>query len=1152
MRIYLLGELRVYAGEERIALPTKPIKALFAYLVTHRERGYPPEMLAGTFWGEASEERARASLNNALSALRRALSGSIVVEYGNLRFNSKIECWLDVAEFEERLRESRGLKRPEERLGPLRRAVELYRGDFLEGFYDDWAIVEQERLRELYLQALRELVGCHRALKEYSRAIECCRKILALSPLREEIHRELMYLHYTLGDRNAALLQYQECYKVLKEELKVKPLPETKALYEEIREQAELAGLELISDRLARAKLLLARYPELRAPFIGRAEELARLVATWERAKAGQGSLLLIAGEAGAGKTRLVREFLGLISREEPSVLIGNCYRPGTGPGLPYQPLREALRDYLPRVDPARLKRVRSSWLEEVAKLVPELSDLARVPVPERLPVPLQPEEQWRLTIALTQSLIALAEATQPEPRPLLLVLDDLHQADESTIQYLDYLAHHLPRERILLLGTYRTEEVPRPLEELIAQLQPRGLLEQVSLGRLSQEEAASLIRQMLNLSGEEEFIEKVYLETGGNPLFIIELMKSLIEGGALSIEEGQWRIPSAGAIEAHIPPTIRELVSVRLRRLSHQRRELLGLAAVSGQELDLEVLARVDGLKESELAEAIEELTDAHFLEEREGSYRFSHELVRQAVYDSLGPLKRRRLHLQLGEALELAAPHRVEELGHHFYQGQRWERAFAYLMEAAGRAERTYALGEALSYLDMAGEALHRLRPQGRGERVQLLAREFELLQRRARICGTLGRRKEQEAGIRRLFSLAEELGDEAKLAEAQHQHVELLLSQGEFQEARIEAEKELAIRIKLGDKRGEALCLRCLTAVCTHIADYPSALEHCKRSMEVFRELGDSRGEAAALGDSGLIYWYLGQYEQAGAALERAHTLSGEAGDRQAQGRLLNNLGAFRWRLGDYTRALEAFTSASQLAQEAGDRRGELNALGNIAALWASLGRYEEAKDLQEQALSGRREIRDRRGEALSLYNLGIVERSLGRPTRAIRYLNDSLEICCATDDRRREAVARNELGFTYLSIGRTEEALEQLRQAKAINSRLNDSVVEVENLAYCSLAHLFRGEAETALECSARAVALLEAGVIPEAPQLVYFAHSKALAARGVKAAAASYLEKAAAEVHKRADNLKDSRLRESFLNSGVNREIVLATEGGSAN
>jgi len=260
LKIHLLGEFRVYRGEERIELPTKPIKSLLAYLLTHRERGFPPEMLAGTFWGEYSEEKARGSLNNALSVLRRTLpEESIIAEYGAVRFNPEIDFWLDVAEFERELVEGRRAKRPQDKLDHLQRAVELYRGDFMEGFYDDWLLLEQERLRELYLEALKELAQCHKALKEYDRAIRCCKLILGRSPLREEVHRELMYLHYISGDRTAALLQYERCCQLLEEELGVEPLPETRALYEEIRRQAEVAGLELISDRPRRARLLLTR-----------------------------------------------------------------------------------------------------------------------------------------------------------------------------------------------------------------------------------------------------------------------------------------------------------------------------------------------------------------------------------------------------------------------------------------------------------------------------------------------------------------------------------------------------------------------------------------------------------------------------------------------------------------------------------------------------------------------------------------------------------------------------------------------------------------------------------------------------------------------------------------------------------------------------
>lgn len=354
--------------------------------------------------------------------------------------------------------------------------------------------------------------------------------------------------------------------------------------------------------------------------------------------------------------------------------MIGNCYRPSAG--LPYQPLIEALRDHLPQVNLDRLKQVKPLWLAEVAKLVPELGDLLESKLQENLPF--QPEEeQLRLFIALMEFLIALSDA-----RPLLLFLDDLHHADGSTLKYLHYLAHHLPRKRILLLGTYRPEEVSEAhqLAELIGQLYPQGLLERMSLGRLSQEETALLIEEMLGLEeGEEEFIRKMYQETEGNPFFIIELVKSVIEGGALYIEEGKWHTPSAEAVEAYIPPTVQEFIATRSRRLSQRGRELLNLAAVAGQEIDLKVLAHANGSKEGELMEALEELTATYFLEETERGYSFSHELIRQVIYEELRPIKRWRFHLRVGEALESAYPQRLDqlagELAHHFYQAQRWD---------------------------------------------------------------------------------------------------------------------------------------------------------------------------------------------------------------------------------------------------------------------------------------------------------------------------------------------------------------------------------------------------------------------------------------------------------------------------------------------
>jgi DNA-binding SARP family transcriptional activator/Tfp pilus assembly protein PilF len=1060
LRIYLLGELRVYRGEERVDLPTKPIKSLFAYLLTHRQRGFPPEVLAGTFWGEASEKRARASLNSALSSLRRLLpEASILSEYGNIRLNPESALWLDVEEFERKIKEGRRSKRPEAKVRCLEEAIELYQGDFMEGFYDDWVLFEQERLRELYLEALRELADCHKALKEYDRAIAYCKKILERSPLREEVHRELIYLYYLSGDRNEALLQYRRCCKTLKEALQVEPLPETRALYEEIQRRADLESLKLLVEPVRRAELLLTRYPELGAPFVGRAHELSVLLRHWQLAEGGEGGVVFIEGEAGIGKSRLAREFIDLITGEGSLALLGRCYKAERG--LPFTPIIEALRRSLAVLE---LAQVPPLWLAEVARLLPELCQLC----PElKLNLSLPPRgKSGRLFEGLNQLLFALSRA-----RPLCLFLDDLHWADDSTLQYLHYLARHLSKERVLLLCAYRAEEVSEALQELVGQLAHEGSMAKLRLSNLSKAGVRELIAGMLKAEeGIEGLIDTIYAETEGNPFLVVELVRALIAGGALCPSEGgRWKV-AIGKIEDYIPAGVQELIGTRLRRLSGPARRLLDLGAVLGREFEPAILEQADGPGDG-ITEPLDELLRAHLLVEEEGRYSFSHELFRQAVYKGLSGARRKRLHLQAGKALELAFQGRTSaiagELARHFYQAERWEKALEYLILAGKEARRVYANREALEFFRQAEELAQELESRGY-DQSKLWQRRFDLLEMRAAIYETIYDILEAKAQLKQdieaMIELARNLGDEARLARAYQKRAELWFALGKHREALGETHKALEMMRNLRDERGAGEALKNLAAFHVQLGEYTQGLEYYRQASKLYSELGDKREQAHALRRLGVIHEILAQYEEAREYYREARALYGEIGDKGGEGAVLNNLGLAHYAAGEYAAAAECYEEALERFAEVGDRRGQGIALINMGALCNELQDYEGA----------------------------------------LRHLGEALLIA-------------KEPGMKGLEI----EALSQM-----------------------SLAYLGLGERAKALERSSSAVQLLEKGGHLVDSHVIFFNHSRVLAANGLEGGARSYLEKAYQELMRKAGEIRDEPMRKSFLeNVRVNREIV---------
>ncbi|MCL6534375.1 MAG: hypothetical protein K6U12_14010, partial [Armatimonadetes bacterium] len=298
LRVQLLGGFQVERdGVALTAFHSQKAQSLLAYLLVYRDRAHPRSVLAALFWGESDEARAQANLRNALYSLRHALEGPqgrfgqyILTEGSAVRFHPKGSYALDVAEFEETI-ESALHTAGEERATLLNKAITLYKGDLLPGFYDDWVFIEQEHLRELYLQALKELAAHYTEHRDYAHAIAWARQLLSISPLQEEMHRALMQLYALTGDRTAALQQYTECEAILQRKLNAVPLPETQALYKKLLRGAPIEA----------APKEIPKLPAV--PFVGRERELNTLQMLWQTVQHGQGQAIFIGGEVGVGKT---------------------------------------------------------------------------------------------------------------------------------------------------------------------------------------------------------------------------------------------------------------------------------------------------------------------------------------------------------------------------------------------------------------------------------------------------------------------------------------------------------------------------------------------------------------------------------------------------------------------------------------------------------------------------------------------------------------------------------------------------------------------------------------------------------------------------------------------------------------------------------
>jgi hypothetical protein len=445
--------------------------------------------------------------------------------------------------------------------------------------------------------------------------------------------------------------------------------------------------------------------------FVGRQREQEQLKAALARALSGEGGTVMLVGEPGIGKTRLAEELAVYARLRGAQALVGHCYEGGVA--VPYLPFVEALRQYARSRPDDELREQLGAGAPEASTLVSEIR--RRLPdIPE--PAPLEGDADRLRLFESVASFVRSAAAASP----LVLILDDLHWADKPTLLMLQYLARGVARERVLLLGTYRDVELERthPLAEIVAALRREQLYERVLLRGFSFEDLRDLLRVRGSQEPPEGFVQRILEETEGNPFFVEEVLRHLAESGAIRREEGQW-VGDVSVIEESIPEGVREVIGRRLSRLGERTNRMLGIGSALPNGFSYELLARVSEGEPDQLLDALDEALRARLIverkEERGGSYRFTHALIRQTLYGELSTPRRVRLHRQIGEALEQVhaanpEPH-LGEIAYHFFQAVQTGvagKAVGYSRRAAERTLSLMAYEESAAHCDRALQAL------------------------------------------------------------------------------------------------------------------------------------------------------------------------------------------------------------------------------------------------------------------------------------------------------------------------------------------------------------------------------------------------------------------------------------------------------------
>lgn len=773
------------------------VRALLAYLMAEDDKPHSRNRLTGLLWPESPDQMARGSLRAALANLRKVIQDEqanphfLDINVQTIHFNPESDHWLDLGVFQDLSTGYISEDDPasyQSKINRLEQAVKLCHGGFMEGFYlencpefDEWMLVKREQLSKNLSETLYTAIQIFERLGDLRSAKLYAQRQLELEPWDERAHQRLMYFLALSGRRTSALAQYETCRRILADELGVEPSPETIQLFNQIMEgkfQASSTADRLEDDSAfglisIRDEPSITQIPaflqkdesdqEERQAFFSRQKEMSDLNAYLKEALRGNGRVVFIRGEAGSGKTALASEFSFQAMQRNPKLIAatGRC-NAFTGIGDPYRPFKGILQMLCGNVESNWEARMISkdqatrlwSLMPLIANIILEagpnmidsfvsgndLKDRLHIADPslQKLQTTLTGIQNNRSTSTFPQQLALFDEFTSilqivSQRHPLLLFLDDLQWIDRDSASLLFHLGRHLPGNRILIIGAYRSEEIFRdaaeeehPLNPVIHELTRLFGKVGINLDQADGQDFLDNLFSNWSLQLDQVTRDELYHLTNGHPLFALELISDMLMRGNLLKSEGGFYIKTKQFNWGKMPDRIEAVIAERIQRLPEVCQEILATASVEGEEFIAEVVAKTLGLTTGEVIQHLSgSMSKIHRLVEARGQlhigdhtyaqYQFRHNLFQRYLYNCLDHVKRTKLHEAVGLALEhFYNVGKVEtnpnskaiiiQLAKHFELAGLEEKAAEYLLLAADLARELQSHHEAINYFQRA----------------------------------------------------------------------------------------------------------------------------------------------------------------------------------------------------------------------------------------------------------------------------------------------------------------------------------------------------------------------------------------------------------------------------------------------------------------
>ena len=744
--------------------------------------------------------------------------------------------------------------------------------------------------------------------------------------------------------------------------------------------------------------------------FVGREDELRVLDRALQSARDGHGRAVFLGGDAGVGKTRLVREFAG--GAIDAHVAVGGCIDVGGG-GVPFAPFVEALRRLAREVGSDRLLNIAGPARADLARLLPELSSEAgaqAVPDPTRL---------FEVVFLLLEGLAA--------DRPVVVVCEDIHWADQSTRDLLAYLVHHIGVAPVLLVATYRTDELHRrhPLRPLLAEVERAHDVDRLHLRRFSRDELFELLINILEADPDPDLFDTVLARSEGNAFFAEELVAA-----------------TRGAT-TDLPTSLRDILLVRVERLPEEAQEVLRVAAAAGQEVQHRLLSSVAGIDDRRLAASLREAVAQQILEiDDGGSYRFRHALLRESVYEDLLPGERVELHAAFAAALDTdptLAGERVEVAGlvaHHWYEAHELVRAFAASVKAGVAAEQAWAFADAYQHFERALG----LWAVATDAHDQVELDHIDLLARAAHAAALTAAEPQSFALIEQAIAEVDRTVDARRASHLLQRRGRYLWLSGAPHAALDAYEEALAVcppdpspaRARALASTGQALML---------LDRNREASERCRDAIAVAIAVGDRATEGHARNTLGTSLGGLGQFDEGIALLREAALIAVEVNDLDDRLRASTNLSEALDIAGRSAEGIDVAVDGAALARQLGLHRGYGSyLLANAARLSLRLGRWDDAEEMAQQAVRFAAQapaaLRSQSVQSLLLTYRGDLD-------GAARHLEAVSRLAAQARDLQHGGVVAQARAELLLALEKPADALAVIDEALAVDPNTDDA-------------------------------------------------------------------------------------------------------------